>query len=250
MTSVWYIGPALERLVSASVWANAIGSGSYVDSSWDVTNGWSLPQAGFSTAQLNLLANDSEFLLGQADGSRVLTTVSPQTKDTALSYYQAVKTLAAQASNSASSRLVNIGDNGLGTNLLANAVSTSGTSRHYWIVGVGVTGIALAWRHWYTDLTNPKSDKDPGGSIVFSASVEVISSTNPGTSAGTIYRLTFGGKTQATLDPGARITCDLLGLSLLPGDVIAVRTFLVSGTAYAPRKTWGAGDGGFTLLPI
>jgi lysophospholipase L1-like esterase len=117
-------------------------------------------------------------------------------------------------------------------------------------VGAAATSITALWTHWYTNnASNPVVDTDPAGPISFNASLKVVSSTNPGTVTGQLYRLTFNGRTTATLDPGGRITADPLGLSLAPGDVVAVRTFLISGTAYTTRNTQGAtnaGWGGFT----
>lgn len=151
-----------------------------------------------------------------------------------------------------SSKLVNIGDLGFGSSAgTAGAASTAGTSEMMFKVGVGATDISALFNHWYTDMSNSanRNDTDPSGPITFSASLKVISSTNLGTVAGTIYRLTFGARTTVTLDPGGRIASDILGVSLAAGDVVAVRTYLSSGTAYAPRQTFGAvagASGGFT----
>lgn len=143
-------------------------------------------------------------------------------------------------------KLVSIGDQGFGSSLAANAVSTAGTGETMFTVGVAATGITAAWQHWYTHAST-FLDVDPAGSISFNASLKVVSSTNPGTTTGTIYRLTFNGRTTATLDPGGRITADLLGLSLAVGDVVAIRTYLSSGTAYAARYVYGTvSGGGFT----
>jgi len=145
-------------------------------------------------------------------------------------------------------KLVSIGDTGYGIQTSANATSTAGTSEMMFTVGVAASGVTAMWNHWYNNtVSNSYQDTDPAGSISFNASLRVVSSTNPGTTTNTIYRLTFGGRTSATLDPGGRIIADTLGLSLLPGDIVAIRTYLASGTAYAPRVTYGgAGWGGFT----
>lgn len=147
------------------------------------------------------------------------------------------------------SKLVSIGDNGFGSTLVGNAASTVGTGEMMFTVGVVASGIAPLWTHWYS-ANSTAYDTDPSGPISFNASLRVVSSSNPGTVTGTIYRLTFGGRTTATLDPGGRITADVLGISVALGDVVAVRTYLSSGTAYAPRITYGppnvTGWGGFT----
>lgn len=151
------------------------------------------------------------------------------------------------------SKLVSIGDNGFGSTStigVAGATSTAGTSEFFFIVGVPATNITAQWNHWYTSVLTPWADNDPSGAITFSASLRVVSSTNPGTTTGQIYRLTFNGRTTVTLDPGGRIVADHLGLSLAPGDVVAIRTYLSSGTAYAPFTTAGpyssSAGGGFT----
>jgi hypothetical protein len=248
MSSVWYIGKASKREISPAVWTSAIGSGSYSDSVWDATNGWSLPTSSFTTSQLNLLASDSEFSLGQPDGPRTSVTPNPsQLKDSALAYYQAAANLL--SAFPAPSKLVNIADNSWGVGMVAGfATSTSGTSEQPYTIGIAATGIVVAWNHYFNGAGD--NDNDPSGSISFNASIKVISSTNPGTTVGTIYRLTFGGRTTATLDPGARIQSDLLGLSLNAGDVVTVRTFLASGTAYPNHQSLGGNYsgsyGGFT----
>lgn len=150
--------------------------------------------------------------------------------------------------NGVASKLVSIGDNGFGTNPLGwNGTSTTGTGEMMFTVGVAATAITALWTHWYSlSGGGTVTDTDPAGAITFSASLKVVSSTNPGTVTGTIYRLTFSGRTSATIDPGGRIIADPLGLSLAVGDVVAIRTYLSSGTAYPPRGTFGAGWGGFT----
>lgn len=143
------------------------------------------------------------------------------------------------------SKLVSIGDNGWVQPPIGNAASTVGTGEMMFTVGVAATGISALFTHWYTT----GFDINPAGSISFNAALKVVSTTAAGTQVNKIYRLTFKGRTTATLDPGGKVTADVLGIALAPGDVVAIRTFLVSGTAYAPRATFGgtAGSvGGFT----
>ncbi len=150
------------------------------------------------------------------------------------------------------SKLVSISDNSYATSPTSSPLSTStvGTSEMMFTVGADATAIAPLWTHWYTtNATYPIVDTDPSGPISFNASLRVVSSTNPGTVTGTLYRLTFNGRTTATLDPGGRITADPLGISVAKGDVVAIRTFLSAGTAYTTRTTQGTtnhGWGGFT----
>jgi lysophospholipase L1-like esterase len=145
------------------------------------------------------------------------------------------------------SKLVSIGDNGWGSTTSGAATSTAGTSEMMFTVGPAATNITAKWDHFYTGTSLPDTDTDPSGSITFSASLKVLSSTNPGTVTGTLWRLTFNGRTSVTLDPGGTVVADVLGISVAPGDVVAIRTHLASGTAYAPRLVAGnSGWGGFT----
>lgn len=72
MASVWYVGRATERKLTPSDWAAAGVTGDIVgESVWNKTNGWSIPEANFSTAQLNILRQvTAEFKTGQVDGPR------------------------------------------------------------------------------------------------------------------------------------------------------------------------------------
>lgn len=123
------------------------------------------------------------------------------------------------------------------TGINNTSVNTSGTSRHVYTVGAAASGVRLI----FSNSTTNSSQVDvpnAGGAISFSASVE--------DSTGTIYRVTFGGRTTATLDPGGVITSDMVAIELVAGTTIATRTFLVSGTAWATRSTVGtASSGGF-----
>lgn len=150
------------------------------------------------------------------------------------------------AGSASASPLLVIADNGYSSGGNNVSTSTAGTGSYYFTVGAAATGITAEWEHWY----NAGSiDTDPAGPISFNASLKVVSSSNPNTVIGTLYRITFGGRTTATLDPGGKITGDVVGVSVAPGDVVSVRTYLASGTAYPPREIVGAlgtGWGGFT----
>lgn len=64
MSSVWFISPGVDRVViSVSDWAG-YGIPAANDSVWEAANGWSLPEAGFTQMQLNILDGDPNFLLG------------------------------------------------------------------------------------------------------------------------------------------------------------------------------------------
>lgn len=147
-------------------------------------------------------------------------------------------------------KLVVIGDNCWGISPAGNATSTVGTSRLVYTIGQDATGISVRYNHFSTNSVTV-DDTDPSGPISFRASLEVVSSTeldatlDPGTTVGTIIPFKFDGRTTVTLDPGGDIEARVLGISLKKGDRVAVRTFLVSGTAIAPRQSYGT-DGGFT----
>lgn len=186
----------------------------------DTASGWAVVNPVLYQGEVGYVEDTTDFKVG--DGStpwNALATWSPNTSKGA-------------------AKLVSIGDLGYGSSLLAYAASTAGTGEHMFTVGVAATGITAQWNHWYTS-TAPNVDTDPSGSISFNASLRVVSSSNPGTVINQIYRLTFNGRTTATLDPGGRITADVLGLSLAVGDIVAIRTYLSSGTGYSPHITSG-----------
>lgn len=140
-----------------------------------------------------------------------------------------------------------VADNGWGTGY--QSTTSVGTGELFFTIGSAVSAIAPLFQHFYTAGTVPHTDTYPTTSIVFKASVWVVSSSNPNTVLNTIYPLTFGGRLSPTLDPGGQIVADPLGINLLPGDKLAVRTYLASGTAYIPRTTASnnaPGSGGFT----
>jgi lysophospholipase L1-like esterase len=137
-------------------------------------------------------------------------------------------------------RLLSISQSGAGSPL-SIATSTVGTGERFFQVATAASGLCAEFVHWLTDGTF--FDIDPGGSISFNASIRI--------NGGTIYRLTFGGRTTATLDPGGKIRSDTTGLKVEAGDIVGVRTYLSSGTAYAPLFTYadtanGLSYGGFT----
>lgn len=82
MTSVWYIGRAHVRAIYADQWATA-GFPDKQSSQWDQSNGWSLPAASFSAAQLALLDADDEFNVAGTDGPRPGSAVIQNPYETA-----------------------------------------------------------------------------------------------------------------------------------------------------------------------
>lgn len=189
------------------------------------------------TAEPAYITDTGDLLIG--DGETPLTAVAPWSPNT-------VKGAA---------KLVSIGDLGVSGAALsggsAAATNTVGTSEMMFTIGVGATDICLLFTHWYSDtVSGAIADINPSGPITFSASIRVVSTTCPGTVvSATPWQLTFNGRTSVTLDPGGSVISDLEGLSLAPGDVVAIRTYLSSGTAYSPRQVYGnhAGAyGGFT----
>lgn len=76
MASVWYIGPQEQRVITASDWSSSGVTGANVF--WSKYNGWSVPEAQFTSQQLAILDNDPGFWLGQADGPRAGSNVVSQ----------------------------------------------------------------------------------------------------------------------------------------------------------------------------
>lgn len=69
MAAVWYNGTADQRVVYYSDWVS-VGIQAAATVTWNVGNGWSVPESSLTSAQLAYLDTLPEFLLGQADGPR------------------------------------------------------------------------------------------------------------------------------------------------------------------------------------
>lgn len=69
MAAVWYIGQAASRTVSSKFWEDA-GIAGRPTIAWDRSNGWSVPAAELNEAQLELLADDDNFVVSPVDGPR------------------------------------------------------------------------------------------------------------------------------------------------------------------------------------
>lgn len=69
MTAVWYIGSGNQRIIDDLEWlqANVVGD----DVIWNKANGWSVPKAEFTEAQLLILDLDGGFWTSAPDGPRV-----------------------------------------------------------------------------------------------------------------------------------------------------------------------------------
>lgn len=79
MASVWYIGPADSRTITAAQWA-AAGIAGASDTVWNKANGWSLPQASLTAPQRAILDANGGFNTNAPDGPRPGSgSVSPGT---------------------------------------------------------------------------------------------------------------------------------------------------------------------------
>lgn len=68
MAAVWYVGLANRRLITAADWAREhISAG---DVEWKASNGWSIPQAQFTQAQLDYLLEQQNFVIDAPEGPR------------------------------------------------------------------------------------------------------------------------------------------------------------------------------------
>lgn len=74
MTSVWYIGGATSRTITAAEWA-AAGVAGATTTTWNSANGWSIPRTSFTSQQLTILDADARFNTNAADGPRTGATV-------------------------------------------------------------------------------------------------------------------------------------------------------------------------------
>lgn len=117
--------------------------------------------------------------------------------------------------------------------------ATVGTSRVPYYLACAATDLRLTYVNWFASSTstNP-SDSDNIADLVVNASIEY---------AGTIYRVTFGGQTTATISPGGFRQSEPLGLDLPAGALIYVRTFTSGSSWHANRTAYIAGAGGWTV---
>ncbi|WP_322544406.1 hypothetical protein U2G91_15530 [Rhodococcoides fascians] len=99
--------------------------------------------------------------------------------------------------------------------------TTPQTSRVNHTIGFDTQSIQFVYTNSYSDVAS-KADLDNVNPITVTASVEL---------AGVIYRLTFGGRTTVTIDPGGYAVTDPLPVSLAKGTVIYSRTY-VTGTTW------------------
>lgn len=191
-------------------------------------------------------SNDTPGVL-PATPAQPLTTESGNTLDDGAGNVVVTGTLNGAVAGAARTtpRPLVVADNGWGTEALSVPTSTVGTSAYTFTMGMAVSGIALKYVH---DYMSADLDVDPAGPISFNVSVSVLSSSNPNVTLNTLFPVTFGGCKVATLDPGGEIESDFLPIALNAGDLISVRSFLSSGTAYPYRPTSirSPNGGGFT----
>lgn len=85
MSAVWYTGRASKRTISVEDWDGA-GITVTQDTVWDASNGFSIPQASFTAAQIAILDADYSFRTGAPDGPRTgpLPPATPRSKTTAM----------------------------------------------------------------------------------------------------------------------------------------------------------------------
>lgn len=125
---------------------------------------------------------------------------------------------------------------------LNNTVTAQGTYEEMHVVGVAGNNIQLVFSLAYGDGSTTNVDHDPTTSITFSASLK--------DAAGNNYQVLFKGQNSYQLNGGGTVTCDPLPIALAVGDVIYVRVYLNTGTAYTNKSTavsWiGSQYGGFT----
>ena len=81
MAAVWYTGSGDSRTITAAQWTAAGIGGSPATTTWDSSNGWSIPRTSFTAPQLAILDAQGEFNTNAADGPRpgsaVVTSASP-----------------------------------------------------------------------------------------------------------------------------------------------------------------------------
>lgn len=68
MASVWYIGASDVRIIASTDWSNVSAPGS--TTTWSKTNGWSIDQSTLTTAQIDYLDTQDEFVVTSSNGPR------------------------------------------------------------------------------------------------------------------------------------------------------------------------------------
>jgi hypothetical protein len=131
-----------------------------------------------------------------------------------------------------------VGDGGIVTGGDTTRTGT-GTYRCPHYINVTSTDLRFEWHNWKnngTSLSPNYADSDGAAAVTIRASVEI---------GGVIYRLTFGGRTDVTIDPGGYVQSDPLPLDVPAGTLIYSRTYVVSGSWHYTRYALVAsGQGG------
>lgn len=70
MTSVWYLGSSRVRTITVSQWKAAGYADAAEGTTWDINNGWSVPESQLHPTQLVILDADPAFVLHAPDGPR------------------------------------------------------------------------------------------------------------------------------------------------------------------------------------
>jgi hypothetical protein len=111
-TDIWWVGFGNSRTITTEEWATAGISDSF-SISWNADNAWSIPMSTFTDDQIIVLKNDPEFLFGQ-DGLRTRPgpASSKATAQSALIYYEKVKSLYDEVSGIVETTPVTLGDLG------------------------------------------------------------------------------------------------------------------------------------------
>lgn len=118
------------------------------------------------------------------------------------------------------------------------ARTTSGTHRSPHHINVASTDLTFVWINWRNNATNASpnyADADGAAACVIRSSAEI---------RGQIYRLTYNGRTDGTVDPGGFLQSDPLPVSVSAGEVIYVRTFVISGSWHYTHYSLVAGGAG------
>jgi hypothetical protein len=135
-------------------------------------------------------------------------------------------------------------DNTYATPPVGTTRTAVGTGRVPHTVSWAATDLRLVYVGWAnnSNTASPNyNDVEGPGSVTFGAAIEI---------GGTIFRVTFGGKAQTTLDAAGYVISDPLPLDVAAGDIVYSRTFVASGSYYTVKYTgpFGTtGGGGWTV---
>lgn len=232
MANVWYIGDAQERTLN-------FGASTFT---WNIWNGWSIPESAFTSQQLVALDADPGFLLGQS-GPRSNPPWQPDSRVGPESVYLAEikKSIAAIPLRPSGEQLVPMAErvkppfNSAGNPPGAprsNGTNLGGTAIEQITAQFSGHGIILDYSSWSNNASNETAAPN---NCTIKATVEKSYSFP--------IPVTFNGAESVTISPKAPfVRSDPVGIEYAKGDILYVRTYITvpnGGTYQTIRASRG-----------